>query len=863
MNKTTESFNTRNVLGEPATNRFTSDVAEQLRSEIQRCGGREVFFACSTEEDGKISAARVVARGHEGAVPAILEAIKLREVVVHNHPSGNIAPSDADLQVAALFGHNGNGVYITDNDVSRVYVVVEPQFFRKCEALNLEELSRSIAPNSRISQEIPDFEVRPQQKRMMEFIVEAFNADRISIIEAPTGVGKTIAYLLPAVDWSLKNRERVVISTRTINLQEQLMHKDIPLVAKCFEKPFLAVLVKGRGNYLCRRRFARVLSETALFEDERKRDILRAIADWAEHTSDGSLSDLSFVPPRDLWTEICSEADSCRPSICPNVQRCFLFQARKTIAKADVLVVNHHMLFSDLALKRELGRFDSLAVLPPYQRVILDEAHSIEDSATEFFGNEVSLLGVLSSLGRLYRLERQAERGLIHFLKMKIMGLPLKGKEFIWEGVVQSIDQRLIPSIELARTQVEALFEHIRDFVSESTTQIGHEVKFRLTPPILSNAAISEIKDVHLVPVAQDLQDIATRIKYLLDHLLNASKNTESEEDSTFREDCIELQTLGARLEQYALFMGTFLHPEPRENTVKWIEIDTKNPRLVRLIECPLEIGPLLAECFQATIKTAVMTSATLSVGGSFKFFSKRVGLNLMSESHVGFESLDSPFNFMTQAIMCVPSDLPDPNEPAFFDESTEVIRDILNVTGGHALILFTSFYALDYAYSRLQPFLRENGILALRQGNASRTYLLNQFRKEVSSVLFATDSFWEGIDVAGEALQCVIVPRLPFRVPTEPLFEARAEAIDLAGGNSFLEYTVPQAVIKLRQGFGRLIRRKTDRGSIVVLDKRLVQKPYGRVFLQSLPAINLRVGKRVEIMQNLRDFHRREREDP
>lgn len=841
-------------LGEEAAKRIAPGAVQRLREVIGEVRGREVFFAGALNDQGLVERVRVCARGHEDAVPAFMESLDTGDVVLHNHPTGDLAPSDADLDLSSLFGFYGHGAYIVDNDVARVYVVVEPFLERSKHTLNFSELAGFIGPESRLSKLLPQFEVRPQQAEMMRSAAAAFNTNAIAVIEAPTGVGKTVAYLIPAILWAVRNRERVVISTRTINLQEQIVFKDLPLLERCLNEKFRAVLVKGRSNYLCRRRLQRALSEASLFEDRADQESLMAIDEWARKTQDGSLSDLPFVPKRDLWERVCSESDTCRFMQCPLQRECFFSKARREIAKADLLVVNHHMLFSDLAIKKELGNFSSLAVLPAYRRVVFDEAHSIEDSATEYFGVEATRNGAVNLLGRFIRSEKGHERGLLPYLKLKLMMEAAYAPRNSLDAIFKLIDNSLLPAIASAREALTTAFEAVRSLVSERCGQIGRDIKWRLTPAVLADPALRDIHLVYMLPAVEETLNCAKLTTGLARNLKELGAPP-GERESPVLPEIMQLNAYRERLERLAgaLAEGTSETLEP--NTVRWVEIDAKDKRIVRIVRCPLEIGKPLAEWVYANLKTVVMTSATLTVGGRFDYLFSRIGLDQVTGRPIQATALDSPFDFQRQALLCIPTDIPEPTDGAYLDETVDHLREALSITKGHAFILFTSFYALDHAYKKLEAELKAAGIVPLRQGDASRTHLLERFRRDVSSTLFATDSFWEGVDVAGEALQCVIVPRLPFRVPTEPVLEARAEAIEAAGGNSFTQYTAPLAVIKFRQGFGRLIRRKTDWGAIVVLDRRIVTKHYGRTFLRSLPGLRVVKGPRQGVYLSLRKF--------
>jgi ATP-dependent DNA helicase DinG len=629
-------------------------------------------------------------------------------------------------------------------------------------------LHQFFSPGGVLSRTHPGYEFRRGQLQMAQAVERALQEKRHLIVEAGTGTGKTLAYLVPVI----RSGKRVIISTGTKNLQEQLFHKDIPFLEQALfpagEGKLNVCYMKGRNNYLCRKKLYDLTDQPVLSGYE-EIEHYRAIAAWEKTTGTGDRAELASLPEASaLWHKIDARADTCLGQKCSAFDKCFITEMRRKAMESDIVIVNHHLFFADLGIKQQTDYAPDAGILPDVGAVIFDEAHELEDVAGSYFG-------VAVSNGRFEELCRDVEASLQrdHMLTSAL------------SGMVKSLrDRAMFFFALLPQGKDRFAFENRREFLEEN----GEE----------------------FLSLRQALRGLGAALEGI---------PSKPEEVFNFAR---RAQELGVQL--------SFLMESEDKNTVFWIERRRfgRDKQNVFLQATPIDVAPILKTCLFDKLDCAVMTSATLAVGGGFEYMRRRLGLEHSREL-----VLPSHFDYQNQAVLYVPPDLPDPRTPQFAPMAADCIRRLLEITRGRAFVLFTSHAQMKDVYQRLLGVL---DFPLLLQGDAPKSALLEEFRLTPHAVLFATSSFWQGVDVQGEQLSCVIIDRLPFAVPSDPVVAARVKMIDAEGGNAFFQYQVPAAVITLKQGFGRLIRSLHDRGLLALLDNRILKKQYGKVFIESLP---------------------------
>lgn len=769
--------------------RFSTAAAEAMRSAIQEAGGIEIFAVGDVDSKGEVQSIEVHARGTQDAVLALRSRPRAGQVVIHNHPSGVIRPSPADTELAGTFGEEGVGFVIVDNAVSRSQWVVEPHKKRR---VRVDPAEVDAIFLKKLPALMPGWEARPGQVELAHRVLGTFNDGGTVLLEAGTGTGKSLGYLVPAGLWALANDAKVLVSTYTKTLQGQLLSEDLPLLARLL--PLRYAALKGRSNYVCRRKLGLAGTE----------EPLEAIRAWATTTATGDREDLGLEIDEDLWDRIQSDTDQTLRARCPHFNTCFYYQARRTAAAAHLIVANHALLLSDLSLKNIPN---ATGILPAFDRVVLDEAHHLEAAAT--------------SVAEVRLSHRQISRGLSPLLNSRRRA-----------GALEKLAQKWPHEVGPAAGEAGMALSEVKDHagIGFSMLKAEYTVPERVQGPTPHQEFFAEL--------AQKAEEAAGRLGAVQAKLEPLEIKVEE------AQPVLDLGRGRRKLEDVAGAARSFLKAE--ENACRYFDPGNVG---VGAVKAPVDVGPALQKLLER-LEGVVLTSATLTVHGKIDHYAGRLGFE-----DLDFSIFPSPFQYKEQALLVLPKDIPPPDAPDYVDVAAKWMVDAIEASGGGAFILCTSHAAVQEFARRLEAALGSRHAI-LVQGKGSKGKILDHFRRDRAAVLLGTDSFWEGISVKGEGLRLVIIPRLPFRVPTEPVAQTRYERIRDRGLDPFRAYALPEAVIKLRQGFGRLIRSRTDRGAVLILDRRIHEMWYGRIFLASLPDARRLVGPGRAILPQLRAFY-------
>ncbi len=717
------------------------------------------------------------------------------------------------------------------------------------------DIESIFSPQGLLSKSLKGYELRGEQKDLALQVMQAYDQDKVLLAEAATGVGKSWAYLVPALLWASSRREASLISTHTIALQEQLIKKDIPFLLDLLGLDLQVTLVKGMSNYFCFKKFDEVVQEASLLTSQEQEE-LKKLERFSETSSEGSSSNVSFPLSPGMWDKVAAERSSCTHMQCPHFKQCFFFKARKQVSESQILVINHHLLVSEISMRMRSDFKEEKSILPKTYRIILDEAHHLEEIALESFSVKIDRLDLIRHLGRIYS-EFQPQKSR---LGLFTQDLSTKKKNFS-KALILLLDVDVPAQKKNALTSVEELFAKIEEFceahLSKAKEQ-SSELRERRWRFSSKEAALDPWqKGVQAVfeLVRTEWNKLFSLLKLLKDEALQGLSDADRESLSIH---IMAFDFVESYLVQKLSELEAFITVHEEKSRVRWIE--TSAPlamKNVTLVDAKLNVSKYLREHLFQNKQTAVLCSATLTSNQNFAFLKQQIGLNEENLSKRTEErTYNSPFDFAKNALFLVPKDILYSHEYGFSDQVAENVKKIIEVSKGGCFILFTSYEMLHYVYEKVTRSFDRPAASYMKQGETSKQALIEKFKQKQDSVLFATSSFWEGIDVAGETLRCVVITKLPFKVPSDPLFQAMSEMYEEDGKDSFSEYSLPHACLKFKQGFGRLIRTKSDRGCVVCLDRRVMTKPYGKVFLKSLPPCPVIYEERSRMIEKMNLFY-------
>ena len=814
--------------------RFSKESLQTIKKYLEEQNNKSMIFKATFDEDELIQEPFFLSLYKKKSFEETLTKVARNEVVIRTTKPNQLYPSDMELELSEELYTRRNIAYcLLSSDLDDFY------FVQDIDRIFLEDIDikNYFSKDGILAKEIKGFEYRQEQEEMAQYIQEAINEDRKIIVEAGTGTGKTLAYLIPAIKWAVVNKKKVIIATNTINLQEQLLLKDIPLAKSIIKDEFSYVLVKGRNNYVCKRFF----NELALgknidietFSIE-AREQIEYILKWGNKTKTGDKAELPFEIYPDVWELVQSTTELCLGKKCPYRKECFYMKTRMEKMEADILISNHHVFFADLNVRAETDFDSEYLILPRYDMVIFDEAHNIESVARSYFSVEVSKISFTRLLNRIYQRKNKRKKE-----KSALIRVEDTIDEKDLEDSQQYIDllNTLKEEISILQNIGDEYFDEIRK-IYETNTEA----------PIKKSLNNFEMTKSRFLENLREKKDIfQTKLADFLNLMMSFNNVIDEEKDKN-----PEVINFNNHLKMFKAYIDSFkfINSFEDDNYIYWLDINSKRTNVV-LTATPLNIAQKLSTVLFDNLDRLVFASATIVVNGSFDYFKKSLGLD---EEDCIEAIIKSPFDYNEQMSVYIPSDIQDSeNINAFVSDASRFILNILLKTNGKAFILFTSYIMLNQIYYSISKKLKDKGFEVFLHGDKPRSQLIKEFKEAENPILFGTTSFWEGVDVQGENLSNVIITKLPFLVPTDPVVSAISKKIEENGGNSFTDFQLPEAIIKFKQGVGRLIRKKTDSGNIFILDNRILKKRYGSLFINALPSQkNIKILEKDDIIKEI-----------
>ena len=814
--------------------RFSEESLQTIKKYLEEHNNKSMIFKATFDEDEKIQKPFFLSLYKKKSFEETLTKVGKNEVVIRTTKPNQLYPSDMELELSEELYTRRNIAYcLLSSDLDDFY------FVQDIDRIFLEEIDieNYFAKDGILAKEIKGFEYRQEQEEMAQYIQDAINEDRKIIVEAGTGTGKTLAYLIPSIKWAVTNKKKVIIATNTINLQEQLLLKDIPLAKSIIKDEFSYVLVKGRNNYVCKRLFNElVLGKSIDIEtfSMEAREQIEYILKWGNKTKTGDKAELPFEVYPDVWELVQSTTELCLGKKCPYRKECFYMKTRMEKMEADILISNHHVFFADLNVRAETDFDSEYLILPRYDMVIFDEAHNVESVARSYFSVEVSKISFTRLLNRIYQKKNKRKKEKSALIRVE-----------------DTVDEKNLEDSEQYVYLLNTLKEEIsilQNIGDEYFDEIRKIYETNTEAPIKKSLNNFEMTKSRFLENLREKKDIFQgKLADFLNLMMSFNNVIDEEKDKN-----PEVINFNNHLKMFKAYIDSFkfINSFEDDNYIYWLDINSKRTNVV-LTATPLNIAQKLSTVLFDNLDRLVFASATIVVNGNFDYFKKSLGLD---EEDCIEAIIKSPFDYDEQMSVYIPSDIQDSeNINAFVSDASKFILNILLKTNGKAFILFTSYTMLNQIYYSISKKLKDKGFEVFLHGDKPRSQIIKEFKEAENPILFGTTSFWEGVDVQGENLSNVIITKLPFLVPTDPVVSAISKKIEEDGGNSFMDFQLPEAIIKFKQGVGRLIRKKTDSGNIFILDNRILKKRYGSLFINALPSQkNIKILEKDDIIEEI-----------